>query len=240
MAKEAKRLAEEMRKEKQAEQWAGIPHDQLLNQSFLDQLNSIQALEILSWLHLTKEHLPDDIIDILERLGKADNIPFNQLYSIAENCADRYYSKVIKTFTALIKRQFADRQILLVNTAHSLKFLEDYVDRQTQLWQVLQKYQESERTCQEYSTTLQNLDDNQYYTNINQAPQLQYSSPVAPYDWLSHHKPSSTPPQATLRSTEELRQLFGKGRGKVRCEKIHSHCPFGSKTHSLQCKIKKN
>ena len=27
-----------------------------------------------------------------------------------------------------------------MNTAHSLKFLEDYADRQTQLWQVLQKY----------------------------------------------------------------------------------------------------
>ena len=41
-----------------------------------------------------KEHLPGDIIDILERLGKADNIPFNQLYYIAKNCADHYYSKV--------------------------------------------------------------------------------------------------------------------------------------------------
>ena len=40
----------------------------------------------------------------------------------------------------MIKRQFADRQILLLNTAHSLKFLEDYVDGQTKLWQVLQQY----------------------------------------------------------------------------------------------------
>ena len=96
LAEEAKRLAEELHKEKQAEQWAGIPHEKLLNQSFLDQLNSLQILEQLAPLHLAKEHLPSDIIDILERLGKADNIPFNQLYYIAENCADRYYSKVIK------------------------------------------------------------------------------------------------------------------------------------------------
>ena len=33
-----------------------------------------------------------------------------------------------------------DRQTLLVNTTHSLKFLEEYADRQTQLWKVLQKY----------------------------------------------------------------------------------------------------
>ena len=116
LAEEAKRLAEELHKEKQAEQWAGIPHEKLLNQSCLDQLNSLQILEQLAPLHLAREHLPSDIIDILERLGKADNIPFNQLYYIAENCADRYYSKVIKTFVFLIKRQFADRQTLLVNT----------------------------------------------------------------------------------------------------------------------------
>ena len=36
LAEEAKRFAEELRKEKQAEQWAGIPHEKLLNQSFLD------------------------------------------------------------------------------------------------------------------------------------------------------------------------------------------------------------
>ena len=121
LAKEAKRIAEEIRIEKINKQWAGIPREQLLNQSFNDQLNTIQILEQLAPLQLAKEHLPGDIVDILERLGKADNIPFNQLYYIVENCADRYYSKVIETFMALLKRQFADRQ-LLVNTAKSLKF----------------------------------------------------------------------------------------------------------------------
>ena len=100
----------------------------------------LQILEQLVPLQLAKEHLPSDIIDILDRLGKVDNIPFNQLYYIAENCADRYYSKVIKTFVFLIKRQFADRQTLLINTARSLKFLEKYTDRQAQIWKVLQKY----------------------------------------------------------------------------------------------------
>ena len=137
LPEEAKRLAEELRKEKQAEQWAGILHEKLLNQSFLDQLNSLQILEQLAPLHLAKEHLPSDIIDILERLGKADNIPFNQLYYIAENCTDRYYSKVIITFVFLIKRQFADRQKLLVNTSCSLKFLKEYANRQAQIWKVL-------------------------------------------------------------------------------------------------------
>ena len=130
LAKEAKRIAEEIRIEKINKQWAGIPREQLLNQSFNDQLNSIQILEQLAPLQLVKEHLPGDIVDILKRLGKAYNIPFNQLYYIVKNCADHYYSKVIKTFMALLKHQFTDRQLLLVNTARSLKFLENYVDQQ--------------------------------------------------------------------------------------------------------------
>ena len=57
-----------------------------------------------------------------------------------ENCADRYYTKVIETFVSIIKRQFANRQTLLVNTAHSLKFLEEYSDQQMQIWKIFHKH----------------------------------------------------------------------------------------------------
>ena len=67
--------------------------------------------------------------------------PHNQLYYIAENCTDCYYSKVIETFVALLKQQFANRQLLLVNTAISLKFLEEYADRQALIWQIFRKHQ---------------------------------------------------------------------------------------------------
>ena len=43
---------------------ASLPCEQLLNQSFTGQLNSIQILEQLAPLQLAKEHLPADIIDI--------------------------------------------------------------------------------------------------------------------------------------------------------------------------------
>ena len=140
LAEEAKCLVEEIRIEKLNEQWASISHEKLLNQSFRDQLNSLQILEHLAPLELAKQHLLADIIDILERLGKADNIPFNQLYYIVENCTDRYYTKVIETFVSIIKRQFADRQLLLVNTVHCLKFLEEYLDRQAQIWKIFHKH----------------------------------------------------------------------------------------------------
>ena len=92
-------------------------------------------------MQLAKEHLPVNIIDILECLGKADNIPFNQLYYIAENCVDRYYTKVMETFVSSLKRQFTDCQLLLVNTACCLKFLKEYADHQSQIWKIFQKHQ---------------------------------------------------------------------------------------------------
>ena len=66
LAEEAKCLTEEIRIEKLNEQWSGIPREQLLNQSFTDQLNSIQILEQLAPLQLAKQYLPADIINILE------------------------------------------------------------------------------------------------------------------------------------------------------------------------------
>ena len=154
LAEEAKHIAEEIRIEKINKQWAGIPHEQLLNQSFTDQLNSIQMLEQLAPLQLAKEHLPGDIIYILERLGKADNIPFNQLYYIAENCADHYYSKVIQTFVSILKCQFADHQLLLINTAQSLKFLEEYADRQAQIWKFSKNIKQYRRIFRTFTFTL--------------------------------------------------------------------------------------
>ena len=76
----------------------------------MEQLNSLQILEQLAPLKAAKEHLPKDIINILELLGKADNILFNQLYNLAEDCADRYYTKVIKTLTQLLKSSFNDNK----------------------------------------------------------------------------------------------------------------------------------
>ena len=77
LAQEARKIAEEIQIEKINEQWASLPREQLLNQSFNDQLNSIQILEQLTPLQLPKDHLPGDIIDILERFSKVDDIPHN-------------------------------------------------------------------------------------------------------------------------------------------------------------------
>ena len=121
----------------------------------MEQLNSLQSLDQLVPLKAAKEHLPKDIINILEPLGKADNILFNQLYNLAEDCADRYYTKVIKTLTHLLKSSFHDRQLVLVNTARALKFLESYAARQTKLWKVLSNYNRLPDHFHDLQTTLQ-------------------------------------------------------------------------------------
>ena len=94
LAQEAHKLAKELCKEEIASQWAGLLPEKLLQDSFLEQLDALQALDQLAPLTAVKEHLPGDIIDILSCLRKAGNIPFNQLYSLMEDCADRYYMKV--------------------------------------------------------------------------------------------------------------------------------------------------
>ena len=140
LAQEAKKLAKRIKEEEEASQWSGIPVEQLLNNSFTEQLNRIQSLQQIAPLHSTKDHLPQDIITILERLGKVENTPFDKLYYLAENCADCYYTSIIKIFVKIIKRSTTDRQTILVNTDRALKYLEDFGQRQLQLFTVLEKY----------------------------------------------------------------------------------------------------
>ena len=155
LTKEAKKLVEEFQKEQIMSQWTGLPPEKLLQESFMEQLDALQSLDELAPLTATKEHLPADIINILELLGKADNIPFNQLYNLTEDCADRYYTKVIKTLTHLLKNSFHDRQLVLVNSARALKFLESYAVRQAKLWKVLSKYDHLPDHFHDLKTTLQ-------------------------------------------------------------------------------------
>ena len=98
LAQETKKLAKRIKEEEEVSQWSGIPVKQLLNNSFTEQLNCIQTLQQITPLHSAKDHLLQDIITILERLGKVENTPFDKLYYLAENCADCYYTSVIKNF----------------------------------------------------------------------------------------------------------------------------------------------
>ena len=47
---------------------------------------------------------------------------------------------VIKTFVEIVKHSATDFQIVLINTARALKYLEDFGEWQSQLFMVLEKY----------------------------------------------------------------------------------------------------
>ena len=85
-------------------------------------------------------------------------------------------------------------------------------------------HQKSEQIHQEYFATLQNLSDDGYYAEIDRAEFLNHTL-ASPYDQPAHCQEAPRPAQANApqRSTEELKQLFRKGRGKARCEELHSH-----------------
>ena len=54
-----------------------------------------------------------------------------------------------------MKNSFHDRQLVLVNTARALKFLDSYTSRQTKLWKVLSKYHNLPDHFHDLKTTLQ-------------------------------------------------------------------------------------
>ena len=98
-------------------------------------------------------------------------------------------------------------------------------------------FEASERIRQDYQSRLLALDDERYYKEVNRA-YYTYGTPAAQDYWPAN--------QATgpCRTTQELMQIFGKGRGQTRREELHRHRPFGSRMRSLQSriqrKIKKN
>ena len=54
LVQEAKKLARKLKEEEEASQWSGIPIEKLLNNSFTEQLNYIQALQQIALLHSTR------------------------------------------------------------------------------------------------------------------------------------------------------------------------------------------
>ena len=98
-------------------------------------------------------------------------------------------------------------------------------------------YEASQYIRQQYRSHLHTIDDEKYYVKINKLYDS-YHTPAAQDYQLANQAPGPH------RTTEELMQIFGKGRGQTHREELHGHRPFGSRTRSLQShiqqKIKKN
>ena len=91
-------------------------------------------------------------------------------------------------------------------------------------------YKESQCIHREYRARLLELDNNRYYQEIDSMYQTYGPLPAQNYI-LANQAPS---PRQT---TQELMQIFGKGRGQVHREELHGHRPFRARTRSLQRRI---
>ena len=77
-------------------------------------------------------------------------------------------------------------------------------------------YEESQRIHREYRARLLELDDNRYYQEIDNV--YQTYRPLPAQDYI----PANQAP-SPCRTTQELRQIFSKGRGQACREELHGH-----------------
>ena len=91
----------------------------------------------------------------------------------------------------------------------------------------------SQNIHQQYRSYLHTLDNETYYEEIDKL----YDS----YDTLAaqDYRLANQAP-GPRRTTEELMQIFRKGRGQTRREELYGHRPFGSRMRSLQSCIQRN
>ena len=106
---------------------------------------------------------------------------------------------------------------------------EQYQDLQTYLTHH-NTYKESQHICRDYRARLLELDNDRYYQEIDRA--YQTYGPLPAQDYI----PANQAP-GPHQMTQELMQIFGKGRGQTHKEELHGHRPFSTRTRSLQSHI---
>ena len=74
------------------------------------------------------------------------------------------------------------------------------------------------------------LDDDKYYQEVDRVYHI-YGTPPA-----QDYRPANQAP-GPCQTTQELMQIFGKGRGQAHREELHGHRPFGARMRSLQSRI---
>ena len=103
---------------------------------------------------------------------------------------------------------------------------EQYQDLETYLTHH-NTFEASQHICRDYISRLLELDDDKYYQEVDRAYHT-YGTPPAQDYRLANQAPGP------CQTTQELMQIFGKGRGQAHREELHRHRPFGTRMRSLQ------
>ena len=88
-------------------------------------------------------------------------------------------------------------------------------------------FKASQHIRRDYRSRLLVLDDDKYYQEVDRVFDT-YGTPPA-----QDYRPANQAP-SPYQTTQELMQIFGKGRGQARREELHGHRPFSTRTRSLQ------
>ena len=91
-------------------------------------------------------------------------------------------------------------------------------------------FEASQHIHRDYRSRLLALDDDKYYQEVDRVFDTYRTPPAQDYR-LENQAPSPH------RTTQELMQIFGKGRDQAHREELHGHRPFGTRTRSLQSHI---
>ena len=93
-------------------------------------------------------------------------------------------------------------------------------------------FEASQCIHRDYRSRLLMLDEDKYYQEIDRVYHT-YGTPPAQDYRLANQAPS---PHET---TQELMQIFGKGRGQAHREELHRHRPFSARMRSMQSRIQR-
>ena len=91
-------------------------------------------------------------------------------------------------------------------------------------------FEASQCIRRDYPSRLLTLDEERYYEEVDRA--LYNYGTLAAQDY----RPANQVP-GPCQTTQELMQIFGKGRGQACREELHGHRPFSKRTRSLQSRI---
>ena len=106
---------------------------------------------------------------------------------------------------------------------------EQYQDLETYLTHH-NTFKVSQHICRDYRSRLLVLDDDKYYQEVDRVYHT-YGTPAT-----QDYRPANQAP-GPHRTTQELMQIFGKGRGQACGEELHGHRPFGTRMRLLQSRI---
>ena len=93
-------------------------------------------------------------------------------------------------------------------------------------------FEASQCIHRDYRSRLLALDDDKYYQEVDRVLDT-YGTPPA-----QDYRPANQAP-SPHQTTQELMQIFVKGRGQAHREELHRHRPFDARTRSLQSHIQR-